>query len=41
MKKVLWLIKQVNNGLQNFVLEISCWMMINSLLDQLKLIAIK
>ena len=27
MEKVLWLIECVKSGLQSFMLEISCWMM--------------
>ena len=40
-EKLLWLIECVKSGLQNFVLEISCWMMLHGRIDQLKLIAIK
>ena len=41
MQKVLWLKEHVGSGLQNFVLEISCWMMLHGQVDQLKLIAMK
>ena len=41
IEKVLGLIERVKSGLQRFVLEISCWMMLYGLVDQLKLIAIK
>ena len=41
MEKVLWLIEQLKNDLQTFVLEISHWMMLHSQVDQWKLIAIK
>ena len=34
-------IKRVEGGLQSFMLEMSCWMMFHSRVDQLKLIAIK
>ena len=33
--------EHVRSDLQSFVLEISCWMMLHSLVDQMKLIAVK
>ena len=41
MEKVLWLIEHVKSGLQSFLLEISCRMMLHGQVDQLKLIVIK
>ena len=41
VEKMLWLIEHVKSGLQSFVLEISCWMMLHGLIDQLKLIVTK
>ena len=41
MEKVLWLIERVKSSLQNFVLEISQWVMLHGQVDHLKLIAIK
>ena len=38
MEKVQWLISCVKSGLQSFVLEVSSWTMLHSLVDQLKLI---
>ena len=41
MEKVPWLTEHVQSGLQSFVLEISCWMMLHGWVDQLKLMMIK
>ena len=41
MEKVLWLIRLVKTGSRGFMLDISQWMMLHSLVDQLKLIMLK
>lgn len=37
MEKVLWLTERVKNNLWSFLLEVYCWMMLLSQVDQLKL----
>ena len=41
MEKLPWVIEPVKSDLGSFVLEISCWTMLHSPVDHLKLIAIK
>ena len=41
MEMVPWLVEHGWSGLWSFVLEISCWMMLHSWVDQLKLTVIK
>ena len=41
MEKVLWLIKHIRSCWWSFVLELSCWMMCHSQVDQLKLTELK
>ena len=41
MEKVLWLIERVKSGLRSFMLEVSRWMVLHRLVDQLKLLLIK
>ena len=41
IEKVLWLIECVKSSLWSFMLETSCWMMLHSRVDKLRLIVIK
>ena len=41
MERVLWLTEYVKSSFQSFMLEISCWTMLHSQVNQLKLKAIK
>ena len=41
MENMLRLIEWVRSGLRSFLLEISCWMMLLSQVEQLKLMVVK
>lgn len=41
IKRVLWMFKHVNGGLHEFMLEMSCFMMLFDQLEWLRLMAIK